>query len=70
MRLYKYKDVADGYKMVGNAVPINLAYHLARKIADDLRSELTSEYKKMSQNKKREKETKEWIKNSVNDHCD
>lgn len=27
-----YTDVADGYKMIGNAVPVNLAYAIAQKI--------------------------------------
>lgn len=34
--LFKYIDVADGYKMVGNAVPSNFAQALAEKIAIDL----------------------------------
>lgn len=34
--IFKYKNVSDGYKMVGNAVPVNLAYHLAKKIRQDL----------------------------------
>jgi len=33
---FKYTDVADGYKMIGNAVPVNFGYHLARKIKEDL----------------------------------
>ncbi len=36
--IFKYKNVADGYKMVGNAVPVNFAYHLAKKIASDLKN--------------------------------
>ena len=35
--IFRYESVADGYKMVGNAVPVNFAYHLARKIMDDLK---------------------------------
>jgi DNA (cytosine-5)-methyltransferase 1 len=34
--IFKYDKVADGYKMVGNAVPVNLAYHLGKKIYEDL----------------------------------
>jgi DNA (cytosine-5)-methyltransferase 1 len=34
--IFIYDNVADGYKMVGNAVPVNLAYHLAIKIKQDL----------------------------------
>ncbi len=35
--LFKYHNVADGYKMIGNAVPVNFAYHLAKKIMKDLK---------------------------------
>ncbi len=35
--IFKYENVADGYKMVGNAVPVNFAFHLAKKIAEDLK---------------------------------
>lgn len=34
--VFKYKDVADGYKMIGNAVPIEFAYNIAKKIYKDL----------------------------------
>jgi len=34
--IFKYNKIADGYKMVGNAVPVNLAYHIAKKILKDL----------------------------------
>ncbi len=34
--IFKYRDVADGYKMIGNAVPVNFAYHIAKKIMQDL----------------------------------
>jgi DNA (cytosine-5)-methyltransferase 1 len=33
---FVYTDVAQGYKMVGNAVPVNLARHLAAQIKLDL----------------------------------
>lgn len=36
--IFKYENVADGYKMVGNAVPVNMAYALATKIMEDLSS--------------------------------
>ena len=35
--IFKYSRVADGYKMVGNAVPVNMAYVLANKIMQDLK---------------------------------
>ena len=34
--IFLYKDVTDGYKMVGNAVPVKLANILANKIKEDL----------------------------------
>ncbi|MEK7613998.1 MAG: DNA cytosine methyltransferase [Patescibacteria group bacterium] len=34
--LFKYNDVADGYKMIGNAVPVNFANAIAEKIMQDL----------------------------------
>lgn len=34
--IFKYNHIADGYKMVGNAVPVNLARILASKIITDL----------------------------------
>jgi len=34
---FVYKSVLHGYKMVGNAVPVNLANHLALKIYKDLK---------------------------------
>jgi DNA (cytosine-5)-methyltransferase 1 len=34
--IFYYNNVADGYKMVGNAVPVKLATAIANKIKDDL----------------------------------
>jgi DNA (cytosine-5)-methyltransferase 1 len=34
--ILKYNDVADGYKMIGNAVPVNMAEAIARKILVDI----------------------------------
>jgi DNA (cytosine-5)-methyltransferase 1 len=34
--MLKYTDIADGYKMVGNAVPVNLAKAIAEQIKKDL----------------------------------
>ena len=31
-----YNDVNYGYKMIGNAVPVNLAYHVALQIKKTL----------------------------------
>lgn len=35
--IFKYKNIADGYKMIGNAVPVNFAKHIAQKIMSDLK---------------------------------
>lgn len=32
-----YDDVNYGYKMIGNAVPVNLAYHVAMQIIKTLK---------------------------------
>jgi len=34
--VFKYTDVADGYKMIGNAVAVNFAEALAKKIKNDI----------------------------------
>jgi DNA (cytosine-5)-methyltransferase 1 len=33
-----YKDLNDGYKMIGNAVPVNLAYYVAKAIFKDVKA--------------------------------
>jgi DNA (cytosine-5)-methyltransferase 1 len=33
--IFCYKNISDGYKMIGNAVPVKLAYALAKKIHED-----------------------------------
>lgn len=35
---FLYEDIDYGYKMVGNAVPVNLAYHIAKSILQTLRN--------------------------------
>ena len=35
--IFEYKTVADGYKMIGNAVPVEFAKRLALKIKKDLK---------------------------------
>jgi DNA (cytosine-5)-methyltransferase 1 len=35
--VFKYNDIADGYKMIGNAVPVEFASNIAAKIKYDLR---------------------------------
>jgi DNA (cytosine-5)-methyltransferase 1 len=34
--IFHYRDVADGYKMIGNAAPVQFAYNIAKKIFSDL----------------------------------
>jgi DNA (cytosine-5)-methyltransferase 1 len=34
--IFEYTDIADGYKMVGNAVPVNLALAIAKQIKEEL----------------------------------
>ncbi|WP_144283153.1 DNA cytosine methyltransferase [Chryseobacterium echinoideorum] len=34
--IFRYENIADGYKMIGNAVPVNLAYFLAESIKKQL----------------------------------
>jgi DNA (cytosine-5)-methyltransferase 1 len=34
--IFRYRDIANGYKMIGNAVPVQFAYHMARKIFSDV----------------------------------
>lgn len=34
--IFHYDKIDNGYKMVGNAVPVNLAYAIAKKIKEDL----------------------------------
>jgi len=36
--VFKYQNIADGYKMVGNAVPVEFAKCIAKKIMIDLKS--------------------------------
>jgi len=38
--IFKYSNIADGYKMVGNAVPVNFARILASKIIEDVQQYL------------------------------
>ncbi|MEI6222876.1 MAG: DNA cytosine methyltransferase [bacterium] len=35
--IFKYHNIADGYKMIGNAVPVELSHHLAKEILKDLK---------------------------------
>lgn len=44
--IFKYEKIADGYKMIWNAVPVEFAKNLAERIYEDI-----SEYMKKSNNK-------------------
>ena len=48
--ILKYDFIADGYKMMGNAVPVNLAFAVANKIHSDLAG-LTLNKRKVVKNK-------------------
>lgn len=43
--IFKYRNISDGYKMVGNAVPVALAEILAKQIAIDLKNTEAKEAK-------------------------
>lgn len=43
--IFYYSNVAQGYKMVGNAVPVKLAFNIAKKIMNDIASDRTYERK-------------------------
>ncbi|HHF1778895.1 TPA: DNA cytosine methyltransferase [Haemophilus influenzae] len=34
--MFHYESLNDGYKMIGNAVPVNLAYEIAKTIKSAL----------------------------------
>jgi DNA (cytosine-5)-methyltransferase 1 len=38
--IFYYRSLADGYKMVGNAVPVKLSYLLAKAILEDLKKSI------------------------------
>lgn len=47
--IFKYDNIADGYKMVGNAVPVNMAYALANQIMYDLNTIFQNKEKPLNQ---------------------
>jgi len=49
--IFYYSKVADGYKMIGNAVPVNFAFHLAKQIMRDLRDTPSVNKKKIKAGK-------------------
>jgi DNA (cytosine-5)-methyltransferase 1 len=46
--IFKYKTVVDGYKMIGNAVPVELGKQLALQIKKDLKNAKPSANKKLT----------------------
>ncbi|NJM63695.1 MAG: DNA (cytosine-5-)-methyltransferase, partial [Oscillatoriales cyanobacterium RU_3_3] len=50
--IFKYRHISNGYKMVGNAVPVNLAKILASKIFADLGQVSMKPYKTVDQTEK------------------
>lgn len=39
--IFFYRNLSAGYKMIGNAVPVNLAYHIASQIKNTLEPKIT-----------------------------
>ena len=38
--IFHYDNLNDGYKMIGNAVPVNLAYEIAKSIKSALKNKI------------------------------
>jgi len=66
--IFKYENVADGYKMIGNAVPVEFARHLAVKIADDLREFLGAAQKSSYGQIYSKKAERDYVKNPLPKH--
>ena len=63
--IFKYTNVSDGYKMVGNAVPVELARHLAVKIMEYLKDYFAQpNYGHIQQRK----EKRSYVTNSLQKH--
>lgn len=60
--IFKYRDVADGYKMIGNAVPVEFAKNIATKIMQDLKN--IKNYGQIYE----EKAQRDYVKNPVARH--
>lgn len=64
--IFHYKNIAAGYKMIGNAVPVNLAYELAKVIKSDLKAlNLTNAVSVEKQNKRIELLNQQSQKSSI-----
>jgi DNA (cytosine-5)-methyltransferase 1 len=53
--LFKYENIVNGYKMIGNAVPVEFAKHLASVIHKDVSDFLASKSMKKIQITNKEK---------------
>ena len=63
--IFHYKKVAAGYKMIGNAVPVNLAKFLAKSIKSQIENaEKLNSKKKSVYSEKKSLATTPYIKNS------
>lgn len=63
--LFKYKNVADGYKMIGNAVPVEFAKQLASVIYKDISQYLKLHQIQRSELIKEKKEEKVFVSKEV-----
>jgi DNA (cytosine-5)-methyltransferase 1 len=64
--IFKYELVADGYKMIGNAVPVNLAFVVANKIYSDMQSLSLQQVKRVVKNKLNEVVIKDRMNKMIN----
>jgi DNA (cytosine-5)-methyltransferase 1 len=64
--IFKYKLISDGYKMIGNAVPVNLAHAIAAQIKFDMISLKDARHKKIIKKKLSEIVIRERMNNLVN----
>lgn len=65
--IFKYTNIADGYKMIGNAVPVEFAKHIAVKVMKDLKQIIAKEnnYGQIQQRK----EERNYVENSLAEYA-
>jgi len=63
--LFKYKNIADGYKMIGNAVPVKFAKQLASVIYKDVSEYLKLHQTQSSEIVEKKKEEKVFVSQEV-----
>ena len=61
--IFKYDNLVDGYKMIGNAVPVNFAKNIALKIAADLKDFINADGQILKRKTERNN-----VKNSLKEH--